>query len=225
MIVAFAGQKGGAGKSTAACCVAAVGLEHGSVLLVDADPQGTARTWAEVAAEAGRPVPTVVAMGAAMHKPDQLPRVRAGFDLVVIDCPPRLGDVQRSALMVADLVVLPCGASAADAWALVGMLDVVREAQIVRESLRVAVLLTRIQGRTALGRGARGVLAESGLHVLKTELGHRIAYQETLAVGRGVTSYAPRDPAAREVRALYAEIVEKPDGQKVRSKPQNYAVR
>jgi hypothetical protein len=35
----------------------------GKVLLVDADPQGSARTWAEVALEMGRPAPTVVAMG------------------------------------------------------------------------------------------------------------------------------------------------------------------
>jgi chromosome partitioning protein len=67
---AFAGQKGGAGKSTMAIAVAAELMARGSkVLLVDADPQGTATTWTEVAAEAGHATPTLVAMGANMHRP------------------------------------------------------------------------------------------------------------------------------------------------------------
>ncbi|MGH2997684.1 MAG: ParA family partition ATPase [Gaiellaceae bacterium] len=208
MIVAFAGQKGGVGKSTAAVSIAAEGVSRGRrVLLVDADPQATARTWGEVATEGNRPVPTIVAMGAVMHRPEQLPRAGRGYDLIVIDCPPRAGDVQRSALMVADVAILPCGPSAADAWALASSLDLVIEAQTVRPILRAAVLITRKQARTALGASARGVLAESGLPVLSAELGYRVAYQEALAAGLGVTSYDAGGAAAGEVRALYAEIL------------------
>src|ERR1700753_2941419 len=106
MIVAFAGQKGGVGKSTTAVCIAVAALERGArVLLVDADPQGTVRTWGEVASERKLPAPTVIAMGASMHKAGQLMPLAAGYDLTVIDCPPRHGEVQRSALMVADVVV------------------------------------------------------------------------------------------------------------------------
>jgi cellulose biosynthesis protein BcsQ len=42
--------------------------------------------------------------------------------------------------------------------------------------------------------------------VLRSELGDRVAYQEAIGFGQGVTTYAPRDPAAAEVRALYDEI-------------------
>jgi chromosome partitioning protein len=207
MIIALTGQKGGIGKSTTAVCLAALGVERGMrVLLVDADPQGTARTWGEVANEAGLPTPTVVAMGATMHKPGQLPSIAASYDLTVIDCPPRHGDIQRSALMIADVAVLPCGPSAADAWALTGAIDVVNEARTLRDQLRACILITRKQGRTALGKGARDVLESSGLPVLATELGYRIAYQEALAVGRGVTTYAPRDRAASELQSLFDEL-------------------
>lgn len=57
------------------------------VLLVDADPQGSARTWADVAAEAGHATPTVIAMGAQMHKPGQLDEIVGTYDVTVIDCP------------------------------------------------------------------------------------------------------------------------------------------
>src|SRR5262245_4570065 len=124
MIIAFCGQKGGAGKTTAALVTATEWLLRGRrVLLVDADPQGSAKTWGEVAAEGGSAAPTVVAMGAGLHRPDQLPALARSFDLTLIDCPPRHGEIQRAALMVADLAVLPCGPSGLDVWALGESLD------------------------------------------------------------------------------------------------------
>jgi len=207
MIVALVGQKGGIGKSTTAICLAMAALERGfKVLIVDADPQGTVRTWSEVAAENGRSVPTVVAMGATMHRPGQLDAVAGGYDLVLIDCAPRHGDIQRSALMIADLAILPCGPSAADAWALAGSLELLNEARTLRESLNACVVITRKQGRTVLGRAARSVLTQSGLTVLDAELSFRVSYQEAIAAGSGPTHHCPRDPAAREVRALLVEV-------------------
>lgn len=208
MIVAIAGQKGGAGKSTTAVCLAMAAIERGyTALLVDADPQGTARTWGDVATEAGRKAPSVIAMGAQMHKADQLPRIATTFDWVIIDCPPRVANVQRSALMVANVVLLPCGPTAADAWGLAGSLELVGEAQIMRPDLIAAVLLTRVQSRTAIGKGARRVLSDAGSPVLRTELGYRVAYQECLAAGHGVTGYAPKDRSAQEVRDLFNEVL------------------
>jgi chromosome partitioning protein len=208
MIVALTGQKGGVGKSTLAICVAAELLaRRRKVLLVDADPQGTVRTWAEVAAELGRPLPTIVSMNSTMHRPEQLPTVRRGYDDVIIDCPPRHGDIQRSALMVADLALLPCGPSSADAWALGASIDLVNEARALREELAVRIVITRKQGRTALGRSAREELAKSGIELMKSELGYRVAFAESLGAGQGVTAYAPRDAAAEETRALVSELL------------------
>ena len=207
MIVTLMGQKGGVGKSTTAICLAMVAFERGqSTLLVDADPQGTIRTWGEVAAEQQRSAPTVVAMGAGMHRPGQLEAVARNYEWTFIDCPPRHGEVQRSALMVADLAILPCGPSASDVWALSTSLELVRSAREVRESLQACIVITRKQPRTALGKEARRVLEQSGVPVLGSELFYRVAYQEALAGGAGVTGQRHRDPAACEMRALFEEV-------------------
>jgi chromosome partitioning protein len=207
MIIALTGQKGGIGKSTTAVSLGVAAMAKGrKVLLVDADPQGTVRTWGDVAGEAGHEIPTVMAMGATMHRPGQLPDVASTYDLTLIDCPPRHGEISRSALMIADIAIFPCGPTAADAWALSAALEVFREAATMRSSLRGCILITRKQGRTSLGKSARTVLETSGLPVLGTELGYRIAYQEAIACGQGVTNYAPRDAASKEINNLLEEL-------------------
>ena len=99
--------------------------------------------------------------------------------------------MQRSALMVANLAVLPCGPSAADAWALASSIELVQEARTLRPELRACVVITRKKGRTAMGKGAREMLMQGGLPVLIAELADRIAYQEAIAAGLGVGRYAP----------------------------------
>lgn len=219
MIVSFVGQKGGSGKSTLAICVAAELASQGrNVLLVDADPQGTATTWHDVASEKGHAgaAPTVVAMTGSLHKPEQIPKLAAAYDDIVIDCPPRLAEVQRSALMVSHVAILPCGPSAPDAWALAESIRTVTEALTYRPDLKAAIAINKKRTGTAAAKGARDALTAAGLPVLDTEIGLRQAFQEALAAGLGVCSYASRDAASDELRALVREIG-KTGGEKWRS--------
>lgn len=208
MIIALVGQKGGSGKSTLAICIASELLRRGSrVLLVDCDPQQTAVTWHDVAAEAQLAAPTVTAMTGSLHRENQLPAMAGAFDHVVIDTPPRLGEVQRSALMAADVAVMPCGPSGPDAWALAESIRTVQEALQFRPDLRVAICINKKRVRTSLSRGAREALEATGLPVLHTEIGFRQAFQDSITGGHGVTKYAPRDAATSELRALVDELI------------------
>ena len=213
MIIALVGQKGGSGKSTLAACIASeLRARSRRVLLVDCDPQRTIVTWHDVAAEAGFAVPTVAAMTGTLHRENQVPTMARGFDDVVIDTPPRLGEVQRSALMVAEVALLPCGPSGPDAWALAESIRTIEEARVVRPELRAAICINKKRARTTLSKGARDVLVATGIPVLKTELGFRQAYQDAITAGQGVAQYAPRDLAAAEIRELVDEVVQMTQG-------------
>lgn len=207
MIFAFCGQKGGVGKSTSAICVVTELQRRGrNMLLVDTDPQGTVLTWSALATELERPAPTTIAMKAGLHRPDQLPKLARAYDDVVIDSPPRIAEIQRSVLMVADIAILPCGPTLSDMWALTSSLELVREAQVYRPELRAFILITKKKPRTTLGKSARDVLAQGGIPVLSAELTNRTVYEEFLGSGLGVTAYRPRDAAAAEVNALVTEL-------------------
>jgi chromosome partitioning protein len=210
--IAFAGQKGGVGKSTCAIAIAAELMARGRrVLLVDGDAeQGTARQWAAVAGRNGHAAPTtMIATGPALY--GEVQAIADRFDNIVIDCPGRLDEVQLAALALADLVVFPCGDSPAEAWALARSVQLIRTAEERGAPLRAVAVLTRIDPRTDLGRKARSVLQAAGLHVLTAELHNRISFKETLAAGLGVAEYAasmgkPNDRAAEQLRALVDEI-------------------
>jgi chromosome partitioning protein len=208
MIVAFVGQKGGVGKSTLAACVSAelVGRKR-SVLLVDADPQQTAHNWHERGVEAGHAMPSVVCMPGKLHADNQVPKLAKGHDVTIIDTPARIAETLKSALVVADLAVLPCGPSQADVWALESTIEILREAQVLRPRLQAVICITRKRAGTVLGNIARGELEKSGLPVLASEIGDREAFKNTIGAGQGITTFAPQDRAAGEVRALVDELL------------------
>lgn len=209
MIVALVGQKGGSGKTTAALALACELASRGhDVLLVDADPQGSCLTFADEAARQKREhTPTVVAMHQGLHH--QVGKLAKSYDDVIIDCPPRIAETQRAALMVARIAIIPCGPSAVDAWAIAESVALVREAQKVRgrPSLQAFVLLTRKSKSTAIGKGARKALAAAGLPILRSELSQRVVYQEAPAAGMGVGAYAPKSPGAQELKRLADEVL------------------
>ena len=207
MIISVAGLKGGSGKSTISICLAAEWTARGhSVLLVDADPQGTSTAWGEVAAEAGGPTPTVVAMGEGLHHPDQLPRLSRAYDVVVVDCPPRLDKVHRAAMAVADLVLLPCSPSVADVWALEESVDLVERVQVLRPDLLAFVVVNRAVTGSRLGREVQEALTQFDIPVLKTTLGSRVDYAMAMGVGRGAGQY--RAGAARVEIGMLADELE-----------------
>lgn len=206
LTVAVASLKGGVGKSTLALNLAScLHVAGHKVLVVDADSQGTCRAWAAVAASAGHDGPPVVALdGAALRR--DLGRVAAGFDVVVLDAPPRLGPEARAAMLAADLVLVPTTPGAADVWALRETLAVLEDARTMRPELAAAVVLNRAD-RTTLAKLSHDAAASLGVPLLPATLAARVAFGEATLAGKGVVTYAPGSLAAREVEAFTAAVL------------------
>ncbi len=206
LTIAVASLKGGVGKSTIALNLAACLHRAGHrALVVDTDSQGTCLAWAAVAADNGRSgAPVVGLVGRGLRR--DLEQVASGFDVVVIDAPPRLGPEARAAMLAADIVLMPTTPGAADVWALRATLEVLAEAREVRPELRAAVVLNRAD-RTTLASLTGAAVAELGVEVLAATLGARVAFGEATLAGLGVVDYAPGSPAAREVEELTAAVL------------------
>lgn len=211
MIVALAGQKGGSGKTTTAICLADEWHRQGQkTLLVDTDPQGTAQTWGDVATEKNIEGPTVIGMGDGFH--ETLPDIASNYDRTVIDCPPGNSKRQRSAFMVADLVLIPSGPGITDIWSMAETIEIAQKAKSIRDRLEVRIFITRKDARTVISEKAKQALDETPITRLETTLGSRVAFQETPAEGLGVTRYKPNGSASSEVKSLVSELEQQMEG-------------
>ena len=206
MIVGVLNQKGGVGKTTLsvnlAACLARTGAR---VLLIDADPQGSALDWA--AARQGDPLFSVVGFPrATIHK--EIAQLGQGYDHIIIDGPPRVTDLARSAIMASDIVVIPVQPSPYDIWAAEEVVKLITEARVYKENIKSVFVVNRKITNTAIGRDVREALAAYPIHVLNASIAQRVVFAEAAAQGQAIFEIEPTGPAVAEMEAVAAELLE-----------------
>ena len=207
MIVALLNQKGGVGKTTLALHLAGAWAAQGlRVLVIDADPQGSALDWSEQRGREGLPRLFGV-LGLAretLHR--ELHDIARDADHVVVDGPPRVTGIARSALLAADVVLVPATPSPFDGWASGEMLRLLGEARIFRPELIARFVLNRCAARTVIAREIGDALADSDPPVLASRIGQRVAFADAARTGRLVCELDRTNPAASEIAALASEV-------------------
>jgi len=207
MIVALVNQKGGVGKTTLALHLAGRWAGKGKrVVVVDADPQGSALDWSEQRAREGvaRLFGVLGLPRETLHR--ELPAIAADADHVIVDGAPRIAGVARSALLAADLVLIPATPSPLDGWASAEMLRLLDEARVFRPDLPARMVLNRCAARTVIAREIAEALAEQDPPVLGARIGQRVIFADAARTGRLAEELDPGCLAAVEIAALAAEI-------------------
>ena len=207
MIITVGGQKGGTGKTTIAAHLAVLRAEAGKrVLLVDADEQQSAKLFST---QRKLEHADAVQYSADTHLDDAVRlEVRQKEDLyddIIIDTGGRDSRSQRSALAIADLLMMPFKPRSLDLWTIEDMLKIIELMQSVNPKLRPLSVLNQADVQGTENQEAEAMLADivdipySGVTIV-----NRKAFGKAMAQGLAVHELRPTDKkAVREMAALY----------------------
>ncbi len=217
MIIAISQRKGGSGKTTLSICLACELKTRGhSTLIIDADPQATISDWRGMSEDPLDPkLPSVLALpNDTLHQSILVDGVAQGFDFVIIDCPPALGAITRSALIASDVCLLPTRPNPADIWALDGMLELISEAQKCNERLRGGWIVAtqkpfRSKGAELGEEYLVGLSEREGIEIFSGGMFNRVTYPNSLLLGSSPALYDPQSKAAHEVKVITDELLER----------------
>lgn len=206
MILALLNQKGGVGKTTLAVHIAtALALRGRGVLLIDADPQASALDWSASRNDSRDPLFPVIGLPkATLHK--DVPLHAGNYDVVVIDGPPRVNELARSAILASDIVLVPVQPSPYDVWAAREIVALLAEASVFKETQKSVFVINRKIVNSAIGRDVADALSGYSIPVLNSHISQRVAFAESAAVGRTVLETEPDGLASSEIKALIDEL-------------------
>ena len=203
-IIAVLNQKGGVGKTTIATNLAhALQLEGHKVILVDSDPQGSARDWN--AASDGALI-KVIGLDRATLAKDIL-AVVDNHDFIIIDGAPQIADLAIAAIKCADMILIPVQPSPYDIWACEDLVEIIKARQeITNGKPKAAFIISRVIKNTQLGKEIREALEGYNLPVFKNFTTQRVVNAKSAATGLTVLSTETKEDAANEIRAIANEL-------------------
>jgi chromosome partitioning protein len=172
------------------------------VLLVDSDPQGSARDWH--AAGNGELLDVVGLDRPTLDK--DIRKFKSSYDYIVIDGAPHLSTMATKAIICSDLVLIPVQPSPYDVWASKDLVDLVQQRREISDGYpEVAMVVSRQIVGTKIGDEVRKALSEYELPVYAAGTCQRVSYATTAAEGFTVMGY---DRMAQiEIEEIVKEIL------------------
>ena len=205
MKILVGSTKGGTGKSTVAVNLAAwLAGEGQDVLVLDTDRQATAKKWVDRrnALEDGLPVVHVAQGTDNLTKPIQDYARRYGQ--IIVDAGGHDSLALRSAMLVADVLIVPTKASMPDIETMLQTNDLIREARIINPALKAYALVSMAPTNPYVheAQDANEFLAELDQMVLAPVIvRERKVFRDAILNGKGVVE-TTNSQAKAEIQLL-----------------------
>lgn len=214
-IILVGGEKGGTGKTTLAVnlaiCLKKLGKD---VLLVDTDIQPTSTTFIYFRDESQvEPrVPSVQKQGDGVAR--ELLSLAQRYEYLVVDAGGRDSVELRSAMIVADIMIVPVQPSSFDMWTLKKVDKLISDVQALRDGSTRGLLDVRtLINRAPTNHRSRDSEEATDLakrypnlsNIMETELKERKSFKAAATAGKGIIEWD--DPKAKdEMEQLFSEI-------------------
>jgi len=140
-----------------------------------------------------------------------LEKVRAAYDVVVIDCPPALGLLSLNALAASDEVIIPVQSEYLALYGVRQLLDTIDQVRgIYNPNLKVGgVLICLHDSRKRLARAVSDTIrAYFGDLVFDTVIRSNVSLAEAPAQGQSIFEYAPKSSGAEDYLSLSKEALQ-----------------
>lgn len=200
--IAILNQKGGVGKTTLATNIATkFYLDKSKVLLIDSDPQGSARDWHAVG---NSEIPVIGIDRPTLDK--DIKKIASQFDLVIIDGAPQLADMAISAIKCADIIIIPVQPSPYDIWASSDLVEIIKHRQqLTDDKPKAFFCISRKIASTSLGKEIVDALEGYDLPIMKSYTSQRIIYAKSAAEGQTVFD-TNNNEAIQEITNIVNEL-------------------
>ena len=207
MIVALLNQQDAVGKTTLALHLAGVWTCHGHrVVVIDADPDGYALEWSELRAREALAREFIVAALARHTLHRELPSLARDADRVIVDGPSHIEAITRSALLAADIALVPAPPPPFQGSPFAETLQLANQMMIVRPQLRIRLVLNRCSVHANVTRDIAQTLADYDPPELTSAIAERAVLAQAMESDRLVFELPHSTAAVHEIAALADEV-------------------
>ena len=213
-IIVIVNQKGGAGKTTVTINLAgSIGRRGYQAAVIDGDEQSSVVEIVSLAPEDAQLPASVIGLWKAGRKIHQeIKKFIDLYDYIIVDCPPAANSpIAQSALLIADIAIVPFIPGTIDALAAPKIRDAIEAAQVTNPELKALLLLNRVEPGWSIMKNIIELLPSFKMPMLRNRLNRRAPYVESPGIGNSVHQLKDRkekiEPAVREVEKLTDEIL------------------
>jgi len=207
VIIVVGNQKGGVGKSTLTVNLAVAWQQAGkSVVIVEADPSVfTVSTWADDREEAN--LPPILTVKKTGKLKEALRNLDQQYEVVLVDLPGKDSPEMRSALLAADLFLIPSQPTQADIDATINLAPIVEAVGEYNEEMKTAVVINRLttHARSTELAEATEALGQVFETIFPQAVYDRKAFRSSLSEGKSVVE-GTDEKAAVEIQNLARNI-------------------